>query len=234
VESLRRTTKSSFFWQAGKVTRVVVIDSYDSFVYNLVQYLGELGVEPVVHRNDAISVVEVLALAPDAVLLSPGPGRPEDAGIICDLIPACAVAGIPLLGVCLGHQAIGHVYGAQVVHAPELMHGKTSEIRHTNQGVFAGLPNPLTATRYHSLVVDAGSLPDCLEVTATVINPTVINPTVINPTGPDMVMGMRHREYDVEGVQFHPESILTAAGHELLANFVRRAGHEVAGFSRRW
>lgn len=194
------------------MTRVVVIDSYDSFVYNLVQYLGELGVEPVVHRNDAISVDEVLALAPDAVLLSPGPGRPEEAGIICALIPACASAGIPLLGVCLGHQAIGHVYGAQVVHAPELMHGKTSEIRHSQKGVFAGLPDPLTATRYHSLVVDAGSVPDCLEVTATT---------------DEMVMGLRHREFDVEGVQFHPESILTAAGHELLANFVRRAGHRI-------
>jgi anthranilate synthase/aminodeoxychorismate synthase-like glutamine amidotransferase len=222
VDSPRRTTKSSFFWQAGKVTRVVVIDSYDSFVYNLVQYLGELGVEPVVHRNDAISVAEVMALAPDAVLLSPGPGRPEDAGIICDLIPACAEAGIPLLGVCLGHQAIGHVYGAQVVHAPELMHGKTSEIRHTDKGVFAGLPNPLTATRYHSLVVDARSVPDCLEVTAT-----IQDSTGDHGTGHDMVMGVRHRDFDVEGVQFHPESILTAAGHELLANFVRRAGHVV-------
>ena len=195
------------------MTRVVVIDSYDSFVYNLVQYLGELGVEPVVHRNDAITVTEVLALKPDAVLLSPGPGRPEDAGIICELIPACASAGIPLLGVCLGHQAIGHVYGAQVVHAPELMHGKTSEIRHAGLGVFAGLPDPLTATRYHSLVVEASSVPECLEVTATT---------------DEMVMGVRHREFDVEGVQFHPESILTAAGHDLLANFVRRAGHLVS------
>jgi anthranilate synthase/aminodeoxychorismate synthase-like glutamine amidotransferase len=210
---LRLYTKSSFFWQAYLVTRVVVIDSYDSFVYNLVQYLGELGVEPLVHRNDAITVTEVLALKPDAVLLSPGPGRPEDAGIICDLIPACASAGIPLLGVCLGHQAIGHVYGAQVVHAPELMHGKTSEIRHSGLGVFAGLPDPLTATRYHSLVVEASSVPECLEVTATT---------------DEMVMGLRHREFDVEGVQFHPESILTAAGHDLLANFVRRAGHLVS------
>jgi anthranilate synthase/aminodeoxychorismate synthase-like glutamine amidotransferase len=210
---LRLYTKSSFFWQAYLVTRVVVIDSYDSFVYNLVQYLGELGVEPLVHRNDAITVTEVLALKPDAVLLSPGPGRPEDAGIICDLIPVCASAGIPLLGVCLGHQAIGHVYGAQVVHAPELMHGKTSEIRHSGLGVFAGLPDPLTATRYHSLVVEASSVPECLEVTATT---------------DEMVMGLRHREFDVEGVQFHPESILTAAGHDLLANFVRRAGHLVS------
>lgn len=195
------------------MTRVVVIDSYDSFVYNLVQYLGELGVDPVVYRNDAISVAEVLGLGPDAVLLSPGPGRPEEAGIICELIPACAAAGIPLLGVCLGHQAIGHVYGAEVIHAPELMHGKTSQIRHSGAGVFAGLPDPLTATRYHSLVVDTDSVPGCLEVTATT---------------DEMVMGLRHRDFDVEGVQFHPESILTTAGHELLANFVRRAGHQIA------
>jgi anthranilate synthase/aminodeoxychorismate synthase-like glutamine amidotransferase len=200
-----------FFWQAGRVTRVVVIDSYDSFVYNLVQYLGELGAEPVVHRNDAVTVQEVLALRPDGVLLSPGPGRPEDAGIICELIPACAEAGIAVLGVCLGHQAIGHVYGGMVVHAPELMHGKTSEIHHAGLGVFEGLPTPLTATRYHSLVVEAETLPDCLEVTAT---------------ADQMVMGMRHRDHEIEGVQFHPESILTAAGHDLLANFLRRIGHQ--------
>jgi anthranilate synthase/aminodeoxychorismate synthase-like glutamine amidotransferase len=203
-----------FFWQAGRVTRVVVIDSYDSFVYNLVQYLGELGVEPVVRRNDAVTVADVLALHPDGVLLSPGPGRPQDAGIICELIPVCAEAGIPLLGVCLGHQAIGHVYGGQVVYAPELMHGKTSEIQHSGRGVFEGLPNPLTATRYHSLVVDAATLPDCLEVTAT---------------SDQMVMGMRHRDYEIEGVQFHPESILTAAGHDLLANFLLRTGHQHPG-----
>jgi anthranilate synthase/aminodeoxychorismate synthase-like glutamine amidotransferase len=195
------------------VTRVVVIDSYDSFVYNLVQYLGELGVDPVVRRNDAVTVAEVLALHPDGVLLSPGPGRPEDAGIICELILACAEAGIAVFGVCLGHQAIGHVYGGQVVHAPELMHGKTSEIAHTGLGVFEGLPNPLTATRYHSLVVDAATLPPCFEVTATT---------------DQMVMGMRHRDYQIEGVQFHPESILTACGHDLLANFLRRIGHHVA------
>jgi anthranilate synthase/aminodeoxychorismate synthase-like glutamine amidotransferase len=200
------------------VTRVVVIDSYDSFVYNLVQYLGELGVEPVVYRNDAVTVADVLALQPDGVLLSPGPGRPEDAGIICELIPACASAGIPLLGVCLGHQAIGHVYGGQVVHAPELMHGKTSEIHHAGRGVFEGLPHPLTATRYHSLIVDAQTLPDCLEVTATT---------------DQMVMGMRHRDYEIEGVQFHPESILTTAGHDLLANFLRRIGHTISASSLR-
>jgi anthranilate synthase/aminodeoxychorismate synthase-like glutamine amidotransferase len=192
------------------VTRVLVLDSYDSFVYNLVQYLGEIGAEPVVHRNDALTVAEALALAPDAVLLSPGPGRPEDAGILCDAVPAFAERGIPVLGVCLGHQGIGHVYGASVVRAPELMHGKTSVIRHQGLGVFAGLPNPLTATRYHSLVIDPATVPACLEVTAQ--------------TDDGIIMGIRHRELPVEGVQFHPESILTAAGHDLLRNFLSRAG----------
>ncbi len=190
--------------------RVLVIDSYDSFVYNLVQYLGELGAEPVVRRNDAITVDEMLELSPAAVLLSPGPGRPEDAGIICDAIPACASAGIPVLGVCLGHQAIGCVYGGEIVRAPELMHGKTSPIEHDGAGVFAGLPSPLTATRYHSLTVAPESVPDVLEVTAR--------------TADGIVMGFRHREHDVEGVQFHPESILTSAGHDLLKNFLQRAG----------
>jgi anthranilate synthase/aminodeoxychorismate synthase-like glutamine amidotransferase len=185
--------------------RVLVIDSYDSFVYNLVQYLGELGAEPVVVRNDQITVAEALALAPDAVLLSPGPGRPEDAGIICAAIPAFAAAGIPVLGVCLGHQAIGHVYGGSVVRAPSLMHGKTSPIEHAGKGVFAGLPNPLTATRYHSLVIDPATMPECLEVTAWCDG---------------IVMGVRHRTLAVEGVQFHPESILTGAGHDLLRNFL--------------
>ena len=188
--------------------RVLVIDSYDSFVYNLVQYLGELGAEPIVVRNDQLSVKEAVALAPDAVLLSPGPGRPEDAGIICAAIPAFGAIGTPLLGVCLGHQAIGHVYGGSVVRAPSLMHGKTSPIDHEGLGVFAGLPSPLTATRYHSLVIDPATMPDCLEVTATCDG---------------IVMGVRHRELPIEGVQFHPESILTGAGHELLRNFLARA-----------
>jgi anthranilate synthase/aminodeoxychorismate synthase-like glutamine amidotransferase len=191
------------------VPRVLVIDSYDSFVYNLVQYLGELGAQPIVHRNDAIDVDQALGFEPDAVLLSPGPGRPESAGIICDAIPAFAEVSIPVLGVCLGHQAIGHVYGATVVRAPELMHGKTSPIEHTGEGVFAGLPSPLTATRYHSLVLDPDSVPDCLEVTAR--------------THDGVVMGVRHREHPVEGVQFHPESILTGCGHDLLRNFLARA-----------
>jgi anthranilate synthase/aminodeoxychorismate synthase-like glutamine amidotransferase len=192
------------------VVRVLVIDSYDSFVYNLVQYLGELGAEPVVHRNDRITVDQALQLEPDGLLLSPGPGRPETAGIICAAITAFAAAGTPVLGVCLGHQAIGHVYGADVVRAPKLMHGKTSAIEHTGAGVFAGLPSPLTATRYHSLVLDPGSVPDRLEVTAWSEDGTV--------------MGVRHREVDVEGVQFHPESILTAYGHDLLRNFLDRTG----------
>lgn len=190
------------------VARILVIDSYDSFVYNLVQYLGEIGAEPVVFRNDALSVDEAIALAPDGVLLSPGPGRPEDAGIIVESIGAFAARGVSVFGVCLGHQAIGYAYGADVVRAPELMHGKTSEIVHEGAGVFAGLESPLTATRYHSLVLDPATVPDVLAVTAT--------------TGDGMIMGVRHREVDVEGVQFHPESILTSAGHDLLRNFVAR------------
>jgi anthranilate synthase/aminodeoxychorismate synthase-like glutamine amidotransferase len=191
-----------------------VLDSYDSFVYNLVQYLGELGADPVVHRNDALTVDEAVALAPDAVLLSPGPGRPEEAGILCASVLAFAERGVPVLGVCLGHQGIGQVFGASVVRAPELMHGKTSVIRHQGLGIFAGLPNPLTATRYHSLVIDPATVPTCLEVTAS--------------TDDGIIMGIRHRELPVEGVQFHPESILTAAGHDLLANFLARAGQTVA------
>ncbi|MCB0997770.1 MAG: aminodeoxychorismate/anthranilate synthase component II [Acidimicrobiales bacterium] len=189
--------------------RVLVIDSYDSFVYNLVQYLGELGADPVVVRNDERTVDGALELEPDAVLLSPGPGRPEDAGIICDAIPAFAERGIPVFGVCLGHQAIGHVYGGTVERAPQLMHGKTSHILHADVGVFAGLPSPLTATRYHSLVIEPSTMPSCLEVTAW--------------TEDGVVMGVRHRELPVEGVQFHPESILTAAGHDLLRNMLRAA-----------
>jgi len=191
------------------VPRILVIDSYDSFVYNLVQYLGELGADPVVVRNDEIGVDEAVAMRPDAVLLSPGPGRPENSGIICDAIGAFASIGIPVFGVCLGHQAIGHVYGADVVGAPELMHGKTSPILHEGVGVFAGLPSPLTATRYHSLTLAPASIPEELVVTAR--------------SADGVVMGVRHRGLDVEGVQFHPESILTGQGHDLLRNFLRRA-----------
>jgi anthranilate synthase/aminodeoxychorismate synthase-like glutamine amidotransferase len=187
-------------------TRVLVIDSYDSFVFNLVQYLGELGAEPIVHRNDAITVDAALAIDPDGVLLSPGPGRPENAGILCDAVPAFAARGVPVLGVCLGHQAIGYAYGATVVGAARLMHGKTSEITHDGSGVFAGLPSPLTGTRYHSLTLAPDSIPSELAVTATADDGTV--------------MGVRHRRHAVEGVQFHPESILTGCGHDLLANFL--------------
>ena len=192
------------------MARIVVIDSYDSFVYNIVQYLGELGAEPVVVRNDAKTVAEVEALSPDGILLSPGPGRPEDAGIICEAITSFA-GKVPVFGVCLGHQAIGHVYGGSVVRAPELMHGKTSLISHRDTGVFSGVTNPVEATRYHSLVVEREGLPACLEVTAE--------------TADGMIMGLRHRDFDVEGVQFHPESVLTSAGHQMLANFLARCSH---------
>jgi anthranilate synthase component II len=189
-------------------TRVLVIDNYDSFVYNLVQYLGELGAEPVVLRNDELPLAEIIALDPDAVLISPGPGTPDDAGVSNDVIGAFA-GQVPILGVCLGHQCIGQVYGGEVVRAPQVMHGKTSLIHHRDTGVFAGLPDPLEATRYHSLVVDRASVPDVLEITAE--------------TDDGIVMGLRHRELGVEGVQFHPESILTVAGHDLLRNFLAGA-----------
>jgi len=193
-------------------TRVLVIDNYDSFVYNLVQYLGELGAEPLVHRHDELNLDEIAALDPDAVLISPGPGTPDDAGVSNDVIRTFG-GRVPVLGVCLGHQCIGQVYGGQVVRAPEVMHGKTSLIRHRDGGVFAGLPNPLEATRYHSLVVDRASVPDCLEITAE--------------TDDGIVMGLRHKELGVEGVQFHPESILTVGGHDLLRNFLAAAGATV-------
>jgi anthranilate synthase/aminodeoxychorismate synthase-like glutamine amidotransferase len=187
--------------------RVLVVDNYDSFVYNLVQYLGELGSEPVVVRNDTHTAEELLRLECSAILISPGPGRPEDAGVTCELIRAAA-GRVPLLGVCLGHQAIGHVFGASVVRAPELRHGKTSHITHDGAGVFGSLPSPLEVTRYHSLVIDSAVVPDHLVVTATADDGTV--------------MGVRHREHDIEGVQFHPESILTQHGHDMLRNFLTR------------
>ena len=186
---------------------VVVIDNYDSFVYNLVQYLGELGAEPVVVRNDESDVDSLLTQRFDAMLVSPGPGRPEDAGITCQLIKKAA-GRLPILGVCLGHQAIGHVFGARVDRAPELRHGKTSQIRHDGSGVFESLPSPIEVTRYHSLVITESSLPDELVVSARAEDGTV--------------MGVRHRDHDVEGVQFHPESILTQHGHTMLRNFLAR------------
>jgi anthranilate synthase component 2 len=186
-------------------TRVLVIDNYDSFVYNLVQELGELGAEPVVHRNDAIDVDGIRSAAPDAILISPGPGRPDSAGVSMTVIRELA-GEIPILGVCLGHQAIGEVYGGRIVVAPTLMHGKTSAIHHDGSGVFTGLPDPFTATRYHSLVVEPDSVPDVLEVTAR------------TPDG--VIMGLRHRTLAVEGVQFHPESLLTLEGPSLLSNFL--------------
>jgi len=186
--------------------RVLVVDNYDSFVYNLVQYLGELGSEPVVVRNDEHSVEALMQMKCDGIVISPGPGRPEDAGVTCELIRAAA-GRTPLLGVCLGHQAIGHVFGAQVVRAPELRHGKTSHITHDGKGVFTSLSSPLAVTRYHSLVIDPQTVPVTLAVTATTTDGTV--------------MGVRHHEFAVEGVQFHPESILTEHGHTMLRNFLQ-------------
>jgi anthranilate synthase component II len=186
--------------------RVFLIDNYDSFTYNLVQELGELGATVEVARNDAFSIADLEADPPDGIVISPGPGTPADAGLSSDVIRAFA-ARIPILGVCLGHQCIGEVYGGRVVRAPELVHGKTSEIGHDDVGVFKGLPQPFVATRYHSLVVDAATFPDALEVTAR--------------TAGGLVMGLRHRDLPVEGVQFHPESILTTSGPDLLANFLR-------------
>ena len=185
--------------------RVLVIDNYDSFVYNLVQELGELGAEPVVHRNDAIDIDGIRAASPDAILISPGPGRPEDAGISMAVVTELA-GTYPILGVCLGHQVIGQVYGGRVVSAPTLMHGKTSSVHHDGRSLFSGLPDPFVATRYHSLVVDPDTVPDVLDVTAT------------TPDG--VIMGLRHRTLAVEGVQFHPESLLTPRGPALLSNFL--------------
>jgi len=192
----------------GVSTRDLVVDNYDSFVYNLVQYLGELGADPIVRRHDAVTLDEAEELAPDAVLVSPGPGRPEDAGVSVEMI-RWAAGRIPVLGVCLGHQCIGVAWGARVERSPQVMHGKTSQIHHNGTGLFSGLSSPLEATRYHSLIVEESSLPDELEVVAT--------------SDDGLVMGLRHRDLEVEGVQFHPESILTKDGHGLLSNFLARA-----------
>lgn len=188
---------------------LLLIDNYDSFTFNLVQFFGDLGVACVVKRNDALSVEEVLALRPEGVVLSPGPCTPNEAGICVPLVKAASAARLPLLGVCLGHQAIGQAFGGQIVRAPVPVHGKTSNIFHENADVFAGLPNPFTATRYHSLIVQRATLPTCLVPTAW--------------TEDEIIMGLRHVELPIYGVQFHPESIATSHGHEILANFLRLA-----------
>jgi len=185
---------------------LLIIDNYDSFTYNLVQYFGELGAEPVVKRNDEITIAEIEALRPEAVVISPGPCTPKEAGISNDVIAKIGPS-LPILGVCLGHQCIGHVYGGAVVRAGRLMHGKTSPILHDGSGVFAGLPSPFEATRYHSLIIDPPTVPDVLLVNAH--------------TAEGEIMGVRHRDYPIHGVQFHPESILTRHGKDLLRNFLR-------------
>jgi anthranilate synthase component II len=188
---------------------LLMIDNYDSFTYNLVQYLGELGVEVKVVRNDEIGVADIAGIAPDQIVISPGPCTPNEAGISVETIRTYA-GRIPILGVCLGHQSIGQAFGGKVVHAREVMHGKTSPIRHADCGVFSGLENPFQATRYHSLVIERESLPACLEITAWTERDGEM----------DEIMGVRHKELAVQGVQFHPESILTRHGHDLLRNFV--------------
>jgi len=187
--------------------KILVIDNYDSFVYILVQYLGELGANPVVHRHDAIDIDGIAAINPDGILISPGPGTPDDAGISLAVL-ANSRGTPPVLGVCLGMQCMGQVFGGKVVRAPKVMHGKTSFIQHRNTGLFAGLPSPLEATRYHSLIVERETIPACLEITAE--------------TADGLVMGLRHRQLNIEGVQFHPESVLTTAGHDLLKNYLKR------------
>jgi anthranilate synthase component 2 len=188
---------------------LLLVDNYDSFTFNLYQYLGELGAEVKVVRNDELGVEEALALQPERIVISPGPGNPDEAGISVDLIRAAA-GRVPLLGVCLGHQSLAQAFGGRIVRAPKLMHGKTSEIHHDGRSIFRGLPAPFTATRYHSLVAERDSLPACLEVSAW--------------TDDGVIMGLRHREATLEGVQFHPESILTRAGMDLLRNFLEQEG----------
>lgn len=189
---------------------LLMIDNYDSFTYNLVQYLGELGAEVQVYRNDQITLADIDALSPDYIVISPGPCTPNEAGISVPVIERCA-GKLPILGVCLGHQSIGQAFGGRIVHARQIMHGKTSAIYHHHAGVFADLPNPFEATRYHSLVIEEETLPDCLEVTAW---------TQTADGELDEIMGVRHRQWVVEGVQFHPESIMTQQGYRLLANFL--------------
>ena len=190
---------------------LLMIDNYDSFTYNLVQYFGELGAEVKVYRNDEISVDEVGALAPSHIVISPGPCTPNEAGVSVETIKQYA-GKIPILGVCLGHQSIGQAFGGKVIRAKQVMHGKTSNMHHKNKGVFAGLPSPFEATRYHSLVLEQETLPECLEVTAWTEGPD---------GNIDEIMGIRHKELEIEGVQFHPESILTQHGHQMLENFLK-------------
>ena len=192
--------------------KVVMVDNYDSFTYNLVQYLGELGADVTVVRNDQVSVDDIACLSPDKIVISPGPCTPKEAGVSVEAILKFA-GKIPLLGVCLGHQSIGYAYGGNIIHAKSIMHGKTSAVHHNDSGVFKGLGNPFTATRYHSLVIEQSSLPDCLEITAW---------TQDDSGNLDEIMGVRHKTLDIEGVQFHPESILTEHGHDLLRNFLTR------------
>ncbi|MCQ8117966.1 anthranilate synthase component II [Methylomonas rosea] len=192
--------------------RLVMVDNYDSFTYNLVQYFGELGADVVVVRNDEVTVEEIEALRPDKIVISPGPCTPKEAGISVDTIHRYA-GKYPILGVCLGHQSIGYAFGGNIIHAKQIMHGKTSPVYHKDAGVFKGLNNPFTATRYHSLVIEQTSLPDCLEVTAW---------TQDEAGNIDEIMGVRHKTLDIEGVQFHPESILTEHGHDMLRNFLER------------
>jgi len=189
---------------------LLMIDNYDSFTYNLVQYLGELGEDVRVHRNDEITLEQIEELNPDHMVISPGPCTPNQAGISVDAIKAFA-GRIPILGVCLGHQSLGQAFGGKIIHARQVMHGKTSPIFHADLGVFSGLANPLVATRYHSLVIEESSLPECLEITAWTCN---------QDGSMDEIMGVRHREFDLQGVQFHPESILTQHGHDLLTTFI--------------
>jgi len=189
---------------------LLMIDNYDSFTYNLVQYLGELGEDVRVHRNDEITLEQIEELNPDRMVISPGPCTPDQAGISVDTIKTFA-GRIPILGVCLGHQSLGQAFGGKIIHARQVMHGKTSPIFHADLGVFSGLTNPLVATRYHSLVIEESSLPECLEITAWTCN---------QDGSMDEIMGVRHRELDLQGVQFHPESILTQHGHDLLKNFI--------------
>ena len=191
---------------------LLMIDNYDSFTYNVVQYLGELGADVHVHRNDEITIEQIRDLNPEKIVISPGPCTPNEAGVSLQVLEQFK-GKLPILGICLGHQSIGQAFGGDIVRASRVMHGKTSPVYHNDTGVFKGLPNPLTATRYHSLVIDKNTLPDCLEITAWTNN---------EDGSMEEIMGVRHKDFDIEGVQFHPESILTECGHELLDNFLKR------------